>query len=186
LFFSYHIASHDYYSMPLIPIAALSLGALSGEVVRGLTERAAGSALTRWFVRVILLFIVVMTFWQVRIQMVSVDYRPQGEYWASVGEAVGHIPSVVALTQEYGYPLVYWGWQRATIWPEYRSGVLAGNITNIESRFKGLTKEQLYFLVTDFDELSRQPELGEYLNANYPIHAEGEGYVIYDLTQRLK
>jgi 4-amino-4-deoxy-L-arabinose transferase-like glycosyltransferase len=186
LFFSYHIASHDYYSMPLIPIAALSLGALSGEVVRGLTERAAGSALTRWFVRVILLFIVVMTFWQVRIQMVSVDYRPLGEYWASVGEAVGHIPSVVALTQDYGYPLVYWGWQRATIWPEYRSGVLAGNITNIESRFKGLTKEQLYFLVTDFDELSRQPELGEYLNANYPIHAEGEGYVIYDLTQRLK
>jgi len=186
LFFSYHIASHDYYSMPLIPIAALSLGALGGVVVRGLAERASGSALSRWFVRVMLLFVVVMTFWQVRIQMVLVDYRPQEEYWASIGDAVGHVPSVVALTEDYGYPLVYWGWQRATIWPEYRGGVFGGNKADIENRFKSLTKGQVYFLVTDFEELDLQPELGEYLYANYPIHADGDGYVIFDLTQPLE
>lgn len=185
-FFSYHISTHDYYSLPLIPIASLSLGALGGVVLQGLMEQASESRLNRWFIRVMLLFIVVMTYWQVRVQMNSVDYRPQGEYWASVGDAVGHIPSVVALTQDYGYPLVYWGWQRATIWPELRSGVLGGNITNIENRFKSLTKGQVYFLVTDFDELSLQPELGEYLHANYPIHAEGDGYVIFDLTKPLK
>jgi len=186
MIFGYHIASHDYYSMPLIPITALSLGALGGVVLRGLAEKNPESNLSRWFVRLILVFIAVMTFWQMRVNLVSTDYRPQEEYWASIGEAVGHIPSVVALTQDYGYPLVYWGWQRATIWPEYRSGVLSGNITNIENRFKSLTKGQIYFLVTDFDELDLQPELGDYLQANFTIHAAGDGYVVYDLTRPIK
>ncbi|HSG44974.1 MAG TPA: glycosyltransferase family 39 protein [Anaerolineales bacterium] len=184
MFFGHHISSHDYYSLPLVPIAAISLGVLGGVVLRGLVEQAGASAWMRSFVRLMMLFIVVMRFWQIRIDMLSVDYRPQGEYWASVGDTVGHIPSVVALTQDYGYPLVYWGWQRATVWPEYRSGVFAGNLSGFEKRFNTLTEGQLYFLVTDFNQLDLQPELEEYLYVNYPISIEGEGYVLFDLTQR--
>ena len=185
MFFGHHISSHDYYSLPLVPIAAISLGALGGVVLRGLLEQASGSDLKRFFIRLMLLFIVVMTFWQIRVDMKSVDYRPQEDYWAAVGDTVGHRPSVVALTQDYGYPLVYWGWQRATVWPEYRSGVLAGNLSGFEKRFNSLTEGQVYFLVTDFDELELQPELEEYLYANYPIHMEGDGYLMFDLTQPL-
>lgn len=185
MFFGHHISSHDYYSLPLIPIAAISLGALSGMLLRGLVDQAGVSVLMRGFIRLMVLFIVVMTFWQTRLDLLSVDYRPQEEYWASVGDAVGHIPSVVALTQEYGYPLVYWGWQRATVWPEYRSGVFAGNLNGFENRFNSLTNGQVYFLITDFEELELQPELEEYLYANYPIYKEGEGYIIFDLTQPL-
>jgi hypothetical protein len=186
MFFGHHISSHDYYSLPLVPIAALTLGALGGIVLRGLVEQAEGSVLKRWFIHVMLLFVVVMTFWQVRVQMKSVDYHPQAEYWASIGDTVGHRPSVVALTQDYGYPLVYWGWQRATIWPEYRSGVLAGNLSGFEKRFNSLTEGQIYFLVTDFEELELQPELKDQLYTNYPIYKDGDGYVIFDLTQPLK
>ncbi len=182
MFFGHHISSHDYYSLPLVPIAALSLGALGGAVLRGLAEQASESELMRFFIRLMMLFVVVMTFWQVRIQMLSVDYRPQAEYWASIGDALGHTPSNIALTQDYGYPLVYWGWQRATIWPEYRGE----RASDIESRVKSWTKGMVYFLVTDFDELKLQPELGDYLNAHYPIHVEGDGYVIFDLTRPLK
>jgi hypothetical protein len=184
--FDYHITSHDYYSLPIVPIAALSLGALGGVTVQGLANQASGSVLKRGFVHVMMLLIVVLSFWQVRHQLKSVDYRPQADYWAKVGDVVGHIPSVVALTQDYGYPLVYWGWQRATIWPEVRSSVLDGNTADFEKRFKSLTNGQLYFLVTDFDELELQSELKEYLYANYPIHEEGDGYVIFDLTQPLQ
>lgn len=186
MFFGHHISSHDYYSLPIVPIAALTLGAVGGAILRGLAEQAEGSVWKRGFVQVMLLFVVVMTFWQVRVQMKSVDYRPQTEYWASIGDAVGHVPSVVALTQEYGYPLAYWGWQRATVWPEYRGGIFSGNKVEFEKRFKTLTKDQIYFLVTDFGELNLQPELEDYLNTNYPIHMKGDGYVIFDLTQRLK
>ena len=186
LFFGHHISSHDYYSLPLVPIAAITLGALGGVVVQGLTEQAAGSSLMRLFVRLMMLFIVVMSFWQMRIELMSVDYRPQETYWASIGETVGHSPSVVALTQDYGYPLVYWGWQRATVWPEYRSGVLTGNLSGFEKRFNSLTNGQIYFLVTDFDELDRQLELKDHLHLNYPVYTEGEGYMIFDLTHPLK
>jgi hypothetical protein len=38
-----------------------------------------------------------------------------------------------------------------------------------------------YFLVTDFDELNRQPELKQRL-ARFSVFAQGDGYVIYDLS----
>ena len=184
--FTYHIASHDYYSLPIIPIAALSLGALGGVVVRGLAEQASGSGWSRWFIRLTLLFMVVMNYWDVHVEMKTIDYRPQAEYWARVGDAVGHMPSTIALTQDYGYPLVYWGWQRATLWPETLSSILGGKPDNFKRRFNTLTKGMIYFLVTDFDQLKLQPELEGQLYGNYPIFAEGEGFVIFDLTQPLK
>lgn len=183
--FNYHIASHDYYSLPLIPIAALTLGALGGAVVRGLAEQAEGSRVKRAFVRAMLFFAVVMTFWQTRVELLSVDYRPQAAFWAQVGEALGHQPSVIALTQDYGYPLVYWGWQRAALWPEVRSEVFGARTGSLEDRFERLTRGKIYFLVTDFDELERQTGLEAYLRAHYPIHAQGQGFIIFDLTQRL-
>ncbi len=186
MFFGYHISSHDYYSLPLVPIAALSLGALGGVTVRALAEQASGSGWTRAFIRMMLLFVAAMTFWQTRVELLSVDYRPQAAFWASVGEALDHQPSVIAVTQDYGYPLVYWGWQRVTVWPEAR-GEFFGAQSNEDtaSRFDRLTSNKAYFLVTDFDELDRQPGLEEILRGNYPIHAEGEGFVIFDLTRRL-
>ncbi|GAB4450540.1 MAG: hypothetical protein OHK0041_12600 [Anaerolineales bacterium] len=184
--FNYHIASHDYYSLPLVPLAALSLGALSGATVRGLAEQAQRSAKKRWFARLALLFVAVLTFWDVRVRLLEVDYRPQAAFWAEVGEALAYQPSVIAVTQDYGYPLVYWGWQRVTLWPEVRSEVFGTRAGDLASRFERLTKGKIYFLVTDFEELRRQAGLEEYLHEHFPVHAEGEGYVIFDLTQPLK
>ena len=170
MIFTFHIASHDYYSLPLIPIAALSLGALGGVTVRALAEQAEGSVVTRAFIRAALLFVAVMTFWQTRVEMLSVDYRPQAAFWASVGEALDHQPSVIAVTQDYGYPLVYWGWQRTSLWPETRSSVFGTGGDDLARRFERLTAEKAYFLVTDFDELDRQPGLEELLRQGFPIH----------------
>ncbi len=133
-----------------------------------------------------LFFAAVMTFWQTRVALLSVDYRPQAAFWAQVGEALGHQPSVIALTQDYGYPLVYWGWQRAALWPEVRSEVFGARAGSLEDRFERLTQGKTYFLVTDFDELERQTGLEAYLRAHYPIHAQGQGFIIFDLTQRLE
>jgi len=72
-----------------------------------------------------------------------------------------------------------------TLWPETQSSILDGNSEDFEDRFKSLTKGMIYFLVTDYDELKLQPELGDYLRSHYPVHAEGDGFVIYTLTQPL-
>lgn len=183
---NYHIASHDYYSLPLVPLAALSLGALGGVTVRGLAEQAERSEWRRWLIRLTLLFVVVLTFWESRVRLLAVDYRPQAAFWAEVGEALDHQPSVIAVTQDYGYPLVYWGWQKVTLWPEARSEVFGARAGDLATRFDRLTRGKIYFLVTDFEELRRQAGLEDYLRGHFPVHAEGEGYVIFDLTRPLK
>jgi hypothetical protein len=105
--------------------------------------------------------------------------------WAQVGDLLGHGPNVVALTQDYGSRLAYWGWQNAIIWPN------SGDIDYHEARgasigfgelFDKLTLGNTYFLVTDFAELNRQPTLKEQL-ANYAVFAQGDGYIVYDLQE---
>jgi hypothetical protein len=113
-----------------------------------------------------------------------VDYRPEAARWAQIGDVLRHGPDVVALTQDYGSRLAYWGWQNAVIWPnsgdiDYRD--VRGGSFDFESRFAHLTKDMQYFLVTDFDELNRQPELKQRL-AGFSVFAQGDGYVIYDLS----
>jgi hypothetical protein len=39
------------------------------------------------------------------------------------------------------------------------------------------------FLITDFNEFNRQPEVKEILQETYPIFDQGEGYLIYDLRE---
>jgi hypothetical protein len=41
------------------------------------------------------------------------------------------------------------------------------------------------FIVTDFDELNIQVDLKDALS-QYPVYAQGEGYIIYDLRQVAK
>ena len=53
----------------------------------------------------------------IRNTLKSVDYRPQATMWAEIGNQLGHASGVVALTQDYGQRLNYWGWQNAEIWP---------------------------------------------------------------------
>ena len=103
--------------------------------------------------------------------------------WAEIGNVLDHGPNVVALTQDYGSRLAYWGWQNSIIWPstgdaEYRDA--RGGQIDFKELFSKLTLGNTYFLVTDFDELARQPALAQRLSG-YAVFASGEGYVIYDL-----
>jgi hypothetical protein len=43
-----------------------------------------------------------------------------------------------------------------------------------------------YFLVTDFEEFNRQPQLKERLFTFYPVYAEGDGYLIFDLKHPIQ
>jgi hypothetical protein len=122
--------------------------------------------------------------WTSRAALKSVDYRPQAAFWDQIGETVrGH--RVVALTQEYALPLAYWGWTGAANWPdssdiEYHA--LRGGNASFEKSFERLTKNKDLFLVTDLADLKRQPDLQARLSG-FAILAEGEGFVIYDLSQ---
>lgn len=182
LFFDYHVATHDYYHLPLIPLVAVSMLPVAGTLTTALAPSARHSAV-RIGLLAVLLYAMFAGAWDARTQLSAVDYRPQAEMWAEIGERLGHGPNVVALTQDYGSRLAYWGWQNSVVWPylgdfEYRQ--VRGGSLEFEEAFDKLTRGNTFFLVTDFDELSRQPDLGDRLRT-YSVFAEGDGYIIYDL-----
>ncbi|CAG0945309.1 hypothetical protein ANRL1_02246 [Anaerolineae bacterium] len=183
LYFNYHISSHDYYSLPLIPIVALSLAPLAGWFFTQLT-RLTESRFARLAAYGVLLLGLFATLCNLRAEMKRVDYRPEAGMWVEIGRLIGD-RNTVGLTEDYGSSLAYWGWKNPTPWQTYGDVVYHADLRGAESDFEGtfadVTSKKELFLVTDFDELKRQPLLKEKLSG-YPVFAEGDGYVIYDLT----
>ena len=187
IFFDYHISTHDYYSLPLVPIAALALTPLADAILVRITEATAQSRVTRILAASVLTLGLFAVMWTSRVALKSTDYRPQAEFWNQIGEMVrGH--RIVALTSDYGLPLAYWGWTSAANWPdssdiEYHA--LRGGNASFEKSFARLTKNKDLFLVTDLADLARQPDLQARLDG-FAIFAEGDGYIIYDLEQPIQ
>ena len=186
LFFNYHVATHDYYHLPLIPIVALSLSPVGDWFFERLTV-ASPSPWMRGAVYFILLFGLFSVIWNIRNQMKDIDYRPEAAMWAEIGEQLVD-KRAVALTQDYGSRLEYWGWKTVATWP------YLGDINYIDTRggafffeelFNEYSSKRDFFLITDFNELDRQSELKNRLFSSFLIHSQGDGYVIFNLRNPL-
>jgi hypothetical protein len=187
-YFNYHISTHDYYSLPLIPIVAISLAPV-GAWFFGRLARASTKSWMRTAVYLFLLYGICGWLWTVRNEMKSVDYRPQEAYWAKISSILGQQASVIALTDDYGSALEYWGWQNSALWPP--SGQLyyqdvRGGTYDVDKLFKERVSKKAFFLVSDMDDLERQTYLKQRLYSTYPIFSEGDGYVIFDLVNPLE
>lgn len=183
LFFNYHIATHDYYHLPFIPIVAFSLAPLGEWFFARFTE----TSLPRWTraaVYVILAYGLFSVLWDVRNQLKAVDYHPEAAMWAEIGGQFDEGTRVVALTQDYGSRLEYWGWRRFATWPYTGDTAYAnirGGVFSFDDLFNRYASRMSYFLVTDLEEFARQQELRERLFASYPVYYESEQYLIFDL-----
>ncbi|MCC7119403.1 MAG: glycosyltransferase family 39 protein [Anaerolineales bacterium] len=179
LVFNYHISSHDYYSLPLIPIAALTLAPLGSWFFAQLEKLAAPRPLIYAF----LLLGLGAQAWSLRSAMKAVDDRPQAQMWQEIG-SLTQGANLIGLTQDYGASLAYWGWSASSAWPtfgdlNYHQG-LRGAPDDFENQFAEMTSKKALFIVTDFAEFKRQPLLENEL-ARYPVFAQGDGYLIYNL-----
>lgn len=182
IYFNYHISTHDYYSLLLIPIVALSLAPLA-ELFLGQLARLAATRWTRLSAFCLLFFGIFASLLNTRSQMNSVDYRPEAQMWAEISQKVDGY-NLAGLTQDYGSRIAYWGWRNITSWPTYGDLIYHDKLRNtqpdFEEQFANIAAKKDLFVVTDFNDLNRQPSLKHKLDG-YPIFAEGEGYVIYDL-----
>ncbi|HEX2997004.1 MAG TPA: glycosyltransferase family 39 protein [Anaerolineales bacterium] len=188
LFFDYHIATHDYYHLPFIPIVGLSLAPLGEWFFVHLTEATLG----RWkriVACIILIYGLFAVLWNARNQMKAVDYRPEAAMWAEIGGQFSSGASVVALTQDYGSRLEYWGGRRFQTWP-YLGDAGYANLRGADASFDAFFDKHAakkdYFLVTDLEEFDRQSQLKERLLSSYPVYREGNGYLIFDLKPPLQ
>jgi hypothetical protein len=188
--FSHHIYTHDYYSLPVIPIAALSLAALVDACLRRLNSSSLG-----WSTAGVQAACVLCLCWgvfQAGIFEPAPDLRARVQLYERIGAAVDHSTKVASLDGDYGYPLSYHGLLSAGNWPL--------SIDIAMARMNGVTlppaDQRLaaayadFFVATSQPELEAQPDLLAALERGHPVVFR-DGFrsrwraVVYDLRRRL-
>jgi len=185
LFLPYQMTSHSYYHLQFVPVIALSLAPLAGRITARLRVfpkfwqlSAVGAAL----------LLLTYASWQALIPLASRDYRNEPAYWQEVASYLPVDGKIIALTQDYGYRLMYYGWRKVVLWPnrgEIKLSILRGSEKEFLDFFNKRIEGKSYFLITAFGQFTDQPELDKTLYENFPVIAEGSGYIIFDLLHPL-
>ncbi|MBW6467314.1 MAG: glycosyltransferase family 39 protein [Brevefilum sp.] len=182
LVFTYHIVTHNYYQIPLTPAIALGLAAGAAVLINNLPGRKTFGLVV---IAGLTFFWMAFNFWDARMTLKHANYRDQPGFYAELGEKLRDY-SVVSITPDYGYRLDYWGWKPTINWMSVGDFVmreLAGMDLDKAAIFAESVEGRDLFLVTNFSEFDRQPDVKEILSENYPIYEQGEGYLIFDLRE---
>jgi 4-amino-4-deoxy-L-arabinose transferase-like glycosyltransferase len=177
----FQMYTHSYYHIQLIPIIALGLAV----VLNPLVEFVASQNRVRrvGFIALVVAIIGFQSYIS-RSVLVAESFRHEPAYWNSVGEALPSNAKVIALTQDYGYRLMMYGWRKVNLWPLATELSATRNPDKDNAaKFDDITAGMDYFLVTAFGQFDKQPELKKILDT-YPIAIEGDGYVLYDLRTK--
>ena len=187
LVFPYQYTTHEYYHIALVPIAALSMMPILDLILAQVKNQ-------HWVWRAGMSGLIVCSsfygLWVSRSILFASNYQTEPTSWKRVGEAIPEDHSFIALTADYGMRLRYYGWRMMSAsWPsnaDLNLFSLAGNDPlEYESYFEEVTSGIDYFVVTAFSELDSQSQLKEILYDGYPVHSEGDGYLIFDLRNPL-
>lgn len=176
----FQMYTHSYYHIQLIPIVALGLAAAANPLLEG---AAAQSPARRAAFLALIAAVIGYQAWVARSVLVAEDFRHEPAFWKEVGEALPAGADAIGLTQDYGFRLMLWGWRKVSLWPLSTDlSEVHGGSQDANSDFADLTEGREFFLVTAFGQLDKQPDLKKILD-QYPIAAEGDGYVLYDLQK---
>lgn len=180
----YQMYTHTYYHIQLIPIIALSLAPAAQLLVERVGQQprfwqtlAAGAVLVT----------AVFSGWVSIAEFSRQDYRHEPIYWQEIASYLPTDGKIIALTQDYGYRLMYFGWRKVILWPtrgEQALAALRGKEKEFEQYFGKRTEGKDYFLVTAFGQFNDQLDLKAMLNDHYSLVAQGDGYLIFDLRQK--
>jgi hypothetical protein len=213
LVYTVHIHTHDYYSLQLIPIVALSLGPLGSLVVTQLNQLAIpkypDQLGLRYYVRVIVLTLFVpalilsaVQYWQtargVLPGRMAATHQSEVATYQEIGEVVNHSPHTLLLfgdTNDWGYPLLYHGRFSAVPFP--RPGDMRGGLST-EEYFNTLYSKYSpeYFIIStklgytesggllDFWESNEYKDLRNVLIKNFPVMVQNDTYVVFDLRKK--
>jgi hypothetical protein len=181
LLLPYQMYTHSYYHLQLVPILGLSLAPIGQLIAERIGQQA---KIWKLMAAGVAIVAIAWPVWVSRSTFASQDNRMEPAYWL---EVASHLPTdgkIMALTQDYGYRLMYFGWRKVTLWPnrgERSLAALRGKSKEFETYFAKRTEDKNYFLITAFGQFNDQPDLKAMLYDHYPVVAEGDGYIIFDL-----
>ena len=175
----FQMYTHSYYHIQIVPLVALGLAPVAKLILDQVNRQS-----LFWKLAFILLAIAALVYpaWVARSILVAEDFRNEPVFWEQIGKAIPAEGKVIALTQDYGYRLMYFGWRKVALWPgsSELSEIRAGE-RDIEADFNDLTAGKDYFLITAFGQYDKQPALQKILEENYSVAAQGDGYILFDL-----
>jgi 4-amino-4-deoxy-L-arabinose transferase-like glycosyltransferase len=187
LLFTYHIHTHDYYGLPILVAASLSISILAGRitsVARKVWPERTGTLLLVG----ILSLAVLLAAGSVIARVTAIGDLPIVTTWLDAGRVVGHSSRSIFLARWYGKPLQYHGQLAGFSWPtqnDYHLAAQAG--APLEEPDKALlrliTEEGAeYFIVTDLDEFEKHDELVRLL-FRFPLRAASNELLVFDLRR---
>lgn len=182
--FNFHIHTHPYYQSLFVPAVALSAAGWAAWLERRLIARLRWRLPLRAALTAGVCALLLSTPDRVRL-----SYDPDLlDAYRAAGEATNHSMQTLALTQEWGTPLNYYGDLFVRAYPtrfiiEMYSVMDDAGIPDLTpaERIGQYTFPVEYFIVTDMGELARQPDLQAYLDENGVVIAENHLYQVYDL-----
>jgi 4-amino-4-deoxy-L-arabinose transferase-like glycosyltransferase len=186
--FAYHFSSHDYYHLPVILMASLSLAPLVKVILDRYFEYNP-NLLPRLVLIGLVSVVVIMQIRTIRNQLSSSENNDEPDLWETIGDKLGHVSEVVSLTPDYGYRLAYWGWQGSTPWLTYADinmSNLVGHKFDITMAFTEFIIGKQYFVVSPLSEFDKFPDLKTILFNHYPIYVETGKYIIFNLQPPLE
>lgn len=184
LVFTFHIYTHDYYNLPLIPFAGLGLGlgvsALERALARHTPRLALGAVTALGLGAAALSGRAVRDAWRDAASAVSAGQATVVDA-ASVGARVRHTPHVLVQAPWYGLALKFTGQFAAEYWPEpldiTEESPMLSPAERAARRYKGEVFR--YFVLGDAASLGAQPALAAWLGATHSCNAEGRRSRVY-------
>jgi hypothetical protein len=137
LVFTYHIHTHGYYSLQLVPVVALSLGPL-WDAAEGYIRRGDRHYYRRAVVLALIVIALLFAAFEQRITIFGIaqqasgakpfpgrylgsaliaDYGDRAKTYGEIGEIVGHSRRIIFSAPDFGYPLLYHGRIDGEYWP---------------------------------------------------------------------
>lgn len=189
--FTHHISTHDYYSLPLVPVVALGVGALVDGVRRfarvWLTPEGAAIGLSS----LCMIAGTASVGWMERPAMREA-LRSEAARYERIGALVNHSTRVLALDGAYGLPLEYYGRVGASTWPlsiDLAMVPFTGKPYDVAAERVSSSGAD-FFVCTIQPELDAQRDLERLLQQRYrAIGRDGPvgrwTYVVYDLRHEI-
>lgn len=178
----YLIYSHSYYNLSATPLVAVALALPLQRGWDAMRDLSWG----RW--ALVLAAVLLSGFWlgSTYRDLRNVDYRDEPAYWAALAARLPTDGPIIALTQDYGHRLAYYGpFVVDALWPprgEFALRQMRGRQVALLAEFQRRTKGMHYFLVTAMGQWEHQPTLRELLETHYPLVLQGDGVLLFDLT----
>ena len=186
LVFNYHISTHNYYQLQLIPTVALSSGVLLSFLLDQIRLSDWDRLRRIWLGGICAMFIL-LALWQV-VQHGRVAHNFEGEATAhEIGVLVNHSTRTIYIAPYYGRPLEYFGQLSGQYWPRPVTSMLYRHSAFVEAsigeRLANLPYIPEYVIITDFREYNtHHDDLRNYLQACVLV-AETSNYLVYEFCQ---